>query len=313
MHNIVLDLPELPFEIEEALNRLRVNIRFCGSTIKKIMVTSTVPNEGKSIVSFNLWKMLADAGFKTVYLDLDLRKSYFQNRYGIDLKRNGVMGVDYYLSGQAEYNEVLCSTNVENGYVIPVTNLLENPSNLFEDVRFKQLLELLNKDFRYIIIDTPPILEVSDASLIAGSCDGTVFVIRSGFVSRKLIRQALDQIEITGCRLLGMVLNRVDNSKRKYGYYGKKYGYGYNYGSGYGYGREHGRDSNAKKAFRSRLFIKKEQIRNRFTKKEQVSDRFTRKENERNRYTRKENEGNRFPRKEHESGRSAKKRINKRF
>lgn len=232
MNKLDLELPELPYEVEEALNRLRVNIRFCGSTIKKIMVTSTVPNEGKSIVSFNLWRMLADAGFKTVYLDLDLRKSFFQNRYCVDLKTKGIKGVDYYLSGQADYNEVLCSTNVENGYIIPVTNLLENPSNLFEDIRFKELLEQLNQEFRYIIIDTPPILEVSDGPLIAGSCDGTVFVVRSGFISRKMIKQALDQIEITGCKLLGMVLNRVESNKRKYGYYGKKYGYGYGYGYG---------------------------------------------------------------------------------
>lgn len=72
---IQLSIPKLPYAVEEAMNRLRVNVKFCGKNTKRILITSSVPNEGKSMVSVQLWKMLSEAGFKTVLVDCDLRKS----------------------------------------------------------------------------------------------------------------------------------------------------------------------------------------------------------------------------------------------
>lgn len=229
MKSVNIELVDLPYSLEEALNRLRINVKFTGESTKKILITSTVPNEGKSFISIYLWKMLAEAGFKTAFIDLDLRKATATNRYKVKSEKE-VKGMDYYLSGNATYEDVIYGTNIENGYFIPCTNVLENPTVLLEDPKFKELLDKVSDGFQYVIIDSPPLDNVADGSLIASMCDGAVMVIRSGYVSKKIVKQAVNQLETVGCKLLGTVLNRVPNAKKKYGKY-------YSYGYGYGYGK----------------------------------------------------------------------------
>lgn len=237
MNQLTITLPELPYAVEEAMNRLRINIKFCGKNTRKILLTSCLPNEGKSTVSSYLWKMLAEAGFPTVLVDVDLRKSVmktrFQIEYGEDMK-----GLNHYLSGMAEYEEVVYETNIQNGYIVPCTQLLENPSALLEDVRFRELLDKLAEHYRFVIIDTPPLGSVSDGALVASMCDGAVLVVRAGDTPKAMIRQSLHEIEQSGCKLLGTVLNRAEVKSRAYGKYYGKYANKYGYGYGYGYGKE---------------------------------------------------------------------------
>lgn len=229
MKQIDMNIRALPYAVEEAMNRLRVNIKFCGKNTKKILVISSVPNEGKSTVSVHLWKMLAEAGFPTVLVDLDLRKSVLKDR--LEFKSDGeIQGLDYYLSGLSEYQNVVYETNISNGYIVPVSNLLENPSALLEDPRMGELLERLAEDYRYVIIDSPPLDSVADGALIASLCDGAILVVRSGMTSRRLVKQSVQQLERVRCRLLGMVLNRVETKSRAYQKYYGKYG---NYYSDY--------------------------------------------------------------------------------
>ena len=213
MKQLTITLPELPYAVEEAMNRLRINIKFCGKNTRKILLTSCLPNEGKSTVSSYLWKMLAEAGFPTVLVDADLRKSVMRKRLQI---------------------------NVANGYLVPCTQLLESPSALLEDSRFRDLLNTLAENYRFVIIDTPPLGSVSDSALIASMCDGAVLVIRAGVTPKGMIKQSLFELEQVNCKLLGTVLNRAEVHSRAYGkYYSKYYGkYGKKYGYGYGYGKE---------------------------------------------------------------------------
>ena len=223
MKQIDMNIQALPYAVEEAMNRLRVNIKFCGKNTKKILVISSVPNEGKSTVSVHLWMMLAEAGFPSVLVDLDLRKSVLKDR--LQFKGEGeIQGLDYYLSGLSEYQNVVYETNISNGYIVPVSNLLENPSALLEDPRMEELLDRLSEDYRYVIIDSPPLDSVSDGALIASFCDGAILVVRSGMTSRRLVKQSLQQLERVGCRLLGTVLNRVETKSRAYQKYYGKYG-----------------------------------------------------------------------------------------
>lgn len=236
MKQIDMNIQALPYAVEEAMNRLRVNIKFCGKNTKKILVISSVPNEGKSTVSVHLWKMLAEAGFPSVLVDLDLRKSVLKDR--LEFKSDGeIQGLDYYLSGLSEYQNVVYETNISNGYIVPVSNLLENPSALLEDPRMEELLDRLAEDYRYVIIDSPPLDSVADGALIASFCDGAILVVRSGMTSRRLVKQSIQQLERVGCRLLGTVLNRVETKSRAYQKYYGKYG---NYYSDYygGHGAE---------------------------------------------------------------------------
>ncbi len=240
MEKINLDLPELPYAVEEALNRLRINIKFCGKNTKIILVVSSTPNEGKSFVSVQLWRMLAEAGFRTVLVDTDLRKSVLKSRHNFADNEN-LRGLDYYLSGQAEYEDVVYETNVENGDMVPCTNLLENPSSLLEDARFRELFGKLSEKYRYVIVDSAPLIDVADGALIASMCDGAILVVNSGETSRGLIKQSLNQLERADCRLLGMVLNKTEVASRAYyKYYGKYGRYYSNYYGGYygGYGED---------------------------------------------------------------------------
>lgn len=232
MKKINIEFKELPYAIEEAMNRLRINIKFCGKNTKKILITSSMPNEGKSTVSMYLWRMLAEAGFPTVIVDVDLRKSVISRRHHM-VGNEEIKGLDYYLSGLIEYEDVVYETNVPNGYMVPCTNYLENPSALLEDAGFEELLHKLAEEYRYVIIDSPPLDAVADGALIASMCDGAILVVKAGETSRKLISNSIKQIEQAGCKLLGTVLNCVEHGgrvyKRYYGRYGKKYGYGYGY------------------------------------------------------------------------------------
>lgn len=235
MKQIEMKIPDLPYAVEEAMNRLRINIKFCGKNTRKILVISSVPNEGKSTVSVQLWKMLSEAGFPSVLVDVDLRKSVLKDRQEFQAEQD-ITGLDYYLSGLAEYEEVVYKTNIDNGYIVPVSNLLENPSTLLEDPRMEELLDKLAEDYRYVIIDSPPLDSVADGALIASLCDGAILVVRSRMTSKRLVRQSLQQLERVRCRLLGMVLNRVETRSHAYMKYYGRYGGGYynSYSSYYG-------------------------------------------------------------------------------
>ena len=226
MKKLNLKIKDMPYAAEEALNRLRVNIKFCGKNTKKIVITSSVPNEGKSTVSVRLWKLLSEAGFPTVLVDVDLRKSEIQKKYQVEGIKEGL---NHFLSGLAEYEDVVYETNIP-------TTLLENPSALLEDPRLGELLDRLAEDYRYVIIDTPPLDNISDGALIASMSDGAVLVVRCGETSKALVRQSLQQLDRVGCPVLGTVLNRAEIRsgayKKYYNRYGKKYGdyYGAYYG-----------------------------------------------------------------------------------
>lgn len=241
MKKLNLTIKDMPYAAEEALNRLRVNIKFCGKNTKKIVVTSSVPIEGKSTVSVRLWKLLAEAGFPTVLVDMDLRKSEIKEKYKIEGVKEGL---NHFLSGMSEYEEVVYETNIPNGHIVPVATLLENPSALLEDPRFGELLDRLAEDYRYVIIDTPPLDNISDGALIASMSDGAVLVVRCGETPKALVRQSLQQLDRVGCPVLGTVLNRAEIKsgayKKYYGRYGKKYG---SY-----YGSYYGGDTSEKKA-----------------------------------------------------------------
>ncbi|MDO5136586.1 MAG: CpsD/CapB family tyrosine-protein kinase, partial [Eubacteriales bacterium] len=216
MNKIDLEFQELPYAVEEAMNRLRINIKFCGKNTKKILITSSLPCEGKSTISSNLWKMLAEAGFSTVLVDADLRKSELKRR----LKMGGgedFKGLDYYLSGLAEYEDVVYETNIKNAYLVPVTNHLENPSALLEDARFRELLDRLAQEHRYVIIDSAPLGSVADGALVASMCDGAALVIRCKETPRGLIRQSFQQLEQVNCKVLGAILNHSEDGIRAYG------------------------------------------------------------------------------------------------
>ena len=228
------NLPDLPFDVQEAINQLRINLNFTGEQIKTIMVTSTVPNEGKSFISINLWRMMANVGNRVLLIDTDLRNSNYRNQYRFK-SPSGLVGIEHYLSGKIDFSNIIYETNIKNGYMIPVSTNIVDPTTLLESPKFVSMMEQLKKNFDYIILDTPPLGSVADALTISQYCDGSILVVRSGEVPKKLVADSVQMLRRTEKPLLGVVLNRVDVSKsgKNYGYY-----YRYGYGNGYGYGNE---------------------------------------------------------------------------
>ena len=236
-HLTIQHLPELPFDMEESINQLRVNLGFCGDQIKTVVITSSIPNEGKSFIAVHLWKMLAELGSRVLLIDCDLRKSEMRTKYGISSAEK-ITGIAHYLAGKVELQDAVYETNIPNGYMIPLSAPVANPSILLENPRFSEMIETCAGKFDYVLIDTPPLESVADTLHIAAHADGTVLVVRSGRTSRKLVSDAVDKLKRAGASILGLVLNRVE-MKQKGGYYYKRYYYGY-YGKGYG--RENGRN-----------------------------------------------------------------------
>lgn len=224
--------PSVSYAIEEAVNRLRINISFLGTDVKKIMIVSSEPNEGKSFVAMNLWRQMASTGEPTIYVDCDMRKSVILDTYKIS-REDGkeVWGLSHYLSDNKKLIDVILSSDIKDGDLIPNANNIVNPSILLESERFSQLLDELSSRYRYIFMDVPPLSLVSDAERIGNLCDGAVIVVRSGVTSKGMVRNTIAQLERADCPLLGIVLNRVGDSKR--GYYGGRY-YGGYYGRYYG-------------------------------------------------------------------------------
>ena len=222
-------LGRLPYSSEEAINRLRINLGFCGDRFKKIVITSSTPDEGKSFVSTNLWRVLTESGKKVVLVDADIRKSVMRSRYQISGESDRFNGLVHYLAGQVELEEVLYETNIKDAYVVPVARTVSNPVVLLQSDRFHEMLDELAENFDYVLLDTPPLSNVADGNLIASQCDGALLVVRSGVTPRKLVASSIKQIERSGCELMGVVLNRVEDRLNPYYYRYTKYGYYSNY------------------------------------------------------------------------------------
>lgn len=217
--------PQLPYSVEEAINRLRINVSFFGSDIRKIMIISSEPNEGKSFIAMSLWKQMALAGEKSILVDADLRKSVMVEKYQIS-REDGkeLWGLSHYLSDNKKLEDCILTTDLAQGDLLPNVNNVVNPSMLLESRRFVELLDQLSRTYRYVFIDVPPLGLVSDAERIGSLCDGAILTVRSGMTPKGIIRNSIAQLERTGCPLLGIVLNRVGAGGGHYGkYYGGKY------------------------------------------------------------------------------------------
>ena len=215
MNKIKMDsIQELPYAVEESINRLRINVSFLGNEIKKIMVVSTLPNEGKSFVTMQMWKQMANAGIKSVLVDADMRNSVLVKKNDMERQDGKEMkGLVNYLAEDFSLDEVIYESPFENGYIIPNVENIINPSMLLESDKFGNMLNELSKDYRYVFVDAPPLGLVSDAEKIGSMCDGAILVIRSGEITRAEVKNSIKQLERSGCKILGVVLNRATDLK----------------------------------------------------------------------------------------------------
>ena len=200
------------YNYKEAIKTLRTNIQFCGNSIHVVMFTSAMPDEGKSDVSFALAESLSQIGKKTLMVDADIRKSVLVSRYQLEHEVNGL---SQYLSGQKTLEEAIYQTNIENLDVMFAGPYSPNPAELLEEELCGEMFRELREKYDYIIVDTPPMANLIDGAIVARHCDGAVMVIESGAISYHLEQKVKNQLEKTGCRILGVVLNKVDLHSEK--------------------------------------------------------------------------------------------------
>lgn len=219
MIKLEINLKDNDYYTSEALKTIRTNVLFCGEDVKTIAITSTIPGEGKSSVSFELARSLAEAGKKVIFIDADLRKLAIVGRYKI---KQAIKGFTHYLSGQNVIGEVLQNTNIENLHMIIAGPVPPNPAELLGGKKFKVVIQALRDTYDYVIIDTPPLGSVIDCAIVAKECDGAILVIEDNKISYKFAQKVKEQLEKTGCTILGVVMNKVKVSKDDY--YKKYYG-----------------------------------------------------------------------------------------
>ena len=235
--------PPLDYAGAEALNTLCTNLSFAGENVRRIMMTSCQSAEGKSYVSMNMMRTFAGLGRRVVLVDADLRRSMIASRYGMQLysESNG-QGLSHYLAGMCQTKDIVYSTNIPGAFMVPVGREVTNSLSLLTTPRLTTLLDELAASFDFVLVDAPPVGVIIDAAEIAKSCDGTLLVVSYNKVRRHELQDVKHQIERTGCRVLGAVLNNVTfdtySSKK---YYNKTYYNSYYVSSDYKPGTGPGR------------------------------------------------------------------------
>lgn len=240
-HILFENLEELSYGKKEAFNSLRTNLGFCGDDIKVVLFTSCTPDEGKSTVVLELARSLADNGKRVLMIDADLRKSVLVGRYhakkegkSTGKKEGGIEGLTHYLAGKTSMDNIICTTNVENMDVIFAGHVTPNPTELLDNLYFEKLMTYARENYDMVLVDCPPLGSVIDAAIVAPKCDGAIIVIEAKKCSYHFIRDIKKQLEVTGIRIIGTVLNKVQVEKGGYynryykgyysGYYSKYYG-----------------------------------------------------------------------------------------
>lgn len=209
----IKDIRKQDYFYSEAMKTLRANIQLSGKNVKTILITSCFPNEGKSDITISLAQELSGMGKNVLLIDGDIRKSAYISRLGVEEE---VCGLSEFLSGQIEVKDLIYKTNYPNLNIIFGGPMAPDPSGLFSDDLFRAFIKEIRSYYDYVLLDTPPIGSIIDAAVIARNCDGAVLVVEKGAVSYKMAQKAVRQLEKSGCRILGAVLNKVEPEKNKY-------------------------------------------------------------------------------------------------
>ncbi|MGX4668307.1 CpsD/CapB family tyrosine-protein kinase [Cerasibacillus sp. JNUCC 74] len=219
MRHLIAKLnPKSP--ISEQYRTIRTNIDFASvdQKIHSLLVTSSGPGEGKSMTAANLAVVYAQQGKKVLLIDADLRKPTVHYTFRLDNLR----GLSNILVGENTFNDVIHSSNVDHLDIMSCGPIPPNPSELLASKKMEKLLEELKASYDLIIFDTPPVLAVTDAQVLANIVDGTLLVVRSKHTEIEGAQKAVESLRPAKAKLLGTVLNdRIKKQSNYYYYYGK--------------------------------------------------------------------------------------------
>ncbi|MEW6570643.1 MAG: polysaccharide biosynthesis tyrosine autokinase [Nitrospirota bacterium] len=195
-----------------------------GRPPRIIMVTSPTREEGKTTTSVNTAISLAQSAAKVAIVDADMRKPRLHRIFSL----NNSVGLSSFLSGNAEFgNDIIKPTDIENLNVVTSGPIPPQPAELLGSYRFQELLHALYSLYNFIIIDTPPVIGISDPLVISPQTDGVILVVRSGKTPKEAAQEARRLLCSVNAKILGVVLNSIDQSAMRYSYYYNYYKYYY--------------------------------------------------------------------------------------
>ena len=202
----------------EAYRSLRSNIEYSSfdDEYRVIVVTSAVQGEGKSTTSGNLAIALAQSGNSVLLVDCDMRKPSIHKMFKI----SNAAGTAELLLRKKLFEEVANKYN-ENLTIITAGKIPPNPSEMLASRAMTAFIEEMKKEFKYIILDTPPLQAVTDAQVLSTKADGVLLVVKAGSTKKELVLNSVDLIKKVHGKVIGTVLNGVENKKNSYYYYGE--------------------------------------------------------------------------------------------
>lgn len=206
----------------EAYRNVRSSLLFMPSSNgnekpRILLVTSSIPNDGKSMTTANLAITLALGGARVLLVDADLRKGVLHRRFGVD----NSAGFSEVLQQKAVWKDVVRSTAVSNLWVIPSGTPSQNSSELFLQPLTRQVLQEMAAEYDYVVLDTPPVMAADDVTTLAPLAHGVIFVIRAQHTSARVARAALDLLYQRNVNVLGLVFNAVNPRTGEYYYYSR--------------------------------------------------------------------------------------------
>ncbi|WP_336790615.1 CpsD/CapB family tyrosine-protein kinase [Paenibacillus sp. MMO-177] len=203
--------------VSETYRTLRTNIEFAAidSAMQVIMVSSAGPGEGKSTTIANLAVAFSQSDRKVVLIDADMRKPTAHKTFQISNR----FGLSSVISQQSTLQEVIQSTDVPNLDVITAGPIPPNPAEMLASKRMTALLDELRTMYDIVLVDTPPLLAVTDAQIAATKSDGVVLVVDQGRVKRQFAQKAIQNLQNVNARILGVVLNNVKRRSNEEAYY----------------------------------------------------------------------------------------------
>jgi capsular exopolysaccharide synthesis family protein len=214
----------VPPAFGEAIRAVRTNVLFSSAEegVRMIVVTSAGPGEGKSMFSSNLSVSLAQAGQRVLHIDADMRRPRVHEIFEVAQEP----GLSNLLVGDCKPSEAVRKTPVQNLAILPAGQIPPNPAELLGSKRCAEYFSTLSAHFDWVVIDSPPVLAVADASVLANAATGVVFVVGADQTSRHTAKAAVEQLQAVGANIIGAVLNRADVDRNPYyysAYYRKEY------------------------------------------------------------------------------------------
>jgi capsular exopolysaccharide synthesis family protein len=196
----------------ESFRQLRTNLQFANvaGNAKSVLVTSSIPGEGKSTMAANLAIAIAQAGQKVCLVDADLRRPSISEYFSLD----GNAGVTTFLAGNADVSNLLQQWGPDQLYVLPAGQIPPNPSELLGSAAMKDLILRLESSFDTVIFDASPVLPVTDAVVLSQHVGGVLVVVNAQVIKQRVLAKTLSALELVGTKILGVVLNRQPASGR---------------------------------------------------------------------------------------------------